>query len=234
MIDIILLQPRKQENLGSIARVMKNFGFQDLVLIEPKCLIGKKAKSVARHGSPILENIKFKKISSLNKYDCLIGTTSKFGSDNNLLRNAISVKELSSKVILANKHGLKIGILFGRENIGLKNDEIEMCDIVTTIPSSMTYPALNLSHATAIILYELSGYMLNEKSNHRINLASKKDISIIMKYVNGILDKLNFHTKEKKKIQKISWKRIFGKAFLTKKESYTAMSLFRKILKELK
>jgi len=50
-----------------------------------------------------------------------------------------------------------VSILFGRENWGLNNDEIRRSDIVCTVPTSPGYPIMNISHAVAIIAYELAG-----------------------------------------------------------------------------
>ena len=80
------------------------------------------------------------------------------------------------------------------------------------------------------IFYELFKSS-KEKSNSHIQFATKKDLTIINKYFNKILDKLEFQTKEKKQTQKKVWKRIFGKSLLTKREAFSVMGYFRKLLK---
>ena len=228
MIEIILMEPRKQENLGAVARAMKNFDFENLVLINPKCRIGIKARKVAKHANDILDKAKIKKFSYLKNYDYLVGTTAILGTDYNIPRNAISIGQLSDKINkIENK--AKIGILIGRETIGLKNEEINLCDILVTIPSSKKYPTLNISHSTAIMLYEIFKKISNEKSDSHINFATKKDKEIIMKYINNVLDKMEFPTKEKKETQKKVWKRVIGKAMLTKREAFSVMGFLRKL-----
>ena len=91
MIEIILVEPRKQENVGSVARVMKNFGFDKLILVNPKCKIGVKANKVVKHAKDVLKNTKIKDFSYLKRPDYLVGTTSKLGTDYNIPRNPISV-----------------------------------------------------------------------------------------------------------------------------------------------
>ena len=88
---------------------------------------------------------------------------------------------------------------------------------------------MNISHATSIILYELSKKTGKEKINEHINFATKKDKEIILRYVNKALDKMEFSTKEKKETQKIVWKRIVGKAMLTKREAFALMGFLRKL-----
>ena len=63
-MDIILLEIRKQENLGSVARTMKNFDFDNLVLINPKCKIGKIAVKVSKHGNDVLKKTSVSKNAS--------------------------------------------------------------------------------------------------------------------------------------------------------------------------
>src|SRR3989338_5965468 len=98
MIEIILMEPRKQENLGAVARAMKNFDFENLVLINPKCRIGIKARKVAKHANGILDKAKIKKYDYLKNYDYLVGTTAILGPDYNIPRNAISIGQLSNKL----------------------------------------------------------------------------------------------------------------------------------------
>ena len=230
MIELILIEPRKQENLGSVARVMKNFDFDRLVLIKPKCKLGIKAHKVAKHAKDVIRKAKIEDFSYLKKLDYLIGTTSILGADYNILRNAINPEQLAEKI---SKIGdkTKIGVLIGREGIGLKNEEIKLCDILVTIPASKKYPTMNVSHSCSIILYELFKKISNEKSNSHINFATKKEKDIILKYINNVLDKIEFSTKEKKDTQKKVWKRVIGKAMLTKREAFTVMGFFSKLKK---
>ena len=232
MIEIILLEPSKQQNLGAVARIMKNFDFENLVLIAPKCKIGKSARKVAKHANNILDKARIKDFSYLKKLDGLIGTTAILGTDYNVPRNAISIEKLSNNLLELNKNKkLKMGLLIGREGIGLKNEEVNLCDILVTIPASKKYPTMNISHAVSIILYELFKSSDNEKSNSHINFANKDEKDIIVKYFNKVLDKMEFSTKEKKETQKIVWKRVVGKAILTKREAFAVMGFLRKLTK---
>lgn len=232
MIEIILLEPSKQQNLGAVARIMKNFDFNKLILINPKCKIGKSARKVAKHANDILDKAKIKNFSYLKKLDYLIGTTAILGTDYNIPRNAISIEKLSNKVLILNKNKkMKLGLLIGRESIGLKNEEVNLCDILVTIPASKKYPTMNISHALSIILYELFKKSNTEKSDSHINFADKTEKAIIIKYFNKVLDKMEFSTKEKKETQKIVWKRVIGKAMLTKREAFSIMGFLRKLVK---
>ena len=232
MIELILVEPRKQENLGAIARVMKNFSFNKLVLINPKCKIGISARKVARHANDVLSKAKIKDFKYLKKLDYLIGTTSRLGTDYNIPRNVIDAEKIAEKISSVDYKKLKIGILIGREASGLTNDEINQCDALITIPSSKEYSALNISHSVSILLYELFKKIGEEKSNSHILFATEKDKEVMMQYINKILDNLEFSTPEKKDTQKKVWKRVFGKAMLTKREAFAVMGFLRKLLRE--
>ena len=226
---IVLMNPEYPENLGLCARVMKNFDYDSLVLINPKCKIGKKAHKVAKHGNSVLKKTKIKNFSYIKKFDYLIGTTAILGTDYNIPRNTINVEQLGNKLLKIKKS--KIGLLIGRETIGLKNEEIELCDILVTIPASKKYPTLNISHSVAILLFEIFKKTNVDKSNSHINFATKKEKDVILKYISQILNKMNFSTKEKKETQKKVWKRVIGKAMLTKREAFTVMGFLRKLRK---
>ena len=224
MVDIILMEPAVSGNIGAIARVMKNFGFSRLVLVNPKCKhLSQEARNRAKHANDILENARV--LKRVGRYDYLIGTTAKLGRDYNMPRCGLSPSELAGKLGQVKK--AKVGLLFGRESSGLLNSEIAKCDFVVTIPASKEYYTLNLSHSVAIILYELS------KENHTEHIApiSSVEKRVVLKMVDGVLNKLDFSTKEKKETQRTLWKKIIGKAMLTKREAFALLGFLRKIKK---
>jgi len=226
-MDIILIEPEWASNMGAVCRVMANFGFKNLVLVNPKC---KKsdldAIKRAKHALPILKRSKILKTFPKN-YDLLIATTSQIGGDYNLPRLPITPEQLSKKINRIKKK--KIGIVFGREGQGLTNDEIKKCDLLVSIPSSTKYPVLNLSHAVGIILYETFKYSKDKKLGDNIPLITKKEKDELLKLINKSLNKLKFNTKEKKQNQKTLWKRLINKSFLTKREAFALFGFFRKI-----
>jgi len=210
---------------------MKNFGLKELILINPKCSKDSKtAHNRAKHAQDILNNCKIKDWSYLKRFDYLIGTTAKLGTDYNISRSPITPSELSF-VIPKNK---KMGIVFGRESSGLTNDEIAKCDFIVTIPTYPKYPAMNLSHSAAIIFYELFKNSKEKKVGDQINIASKKDKEQILKMIDGVLANIKFATKEKKETQRLVWKRIVNKAFLTKREAFAVMDAAQLTTDQLK
>jgi len=232
MISVVLIEPETSGNIGAIARVMKNFEFSDLVLINPKCNhLEKESLDRSTHAKSILKKAKIKKISFLKTFDYLIGTTAKLGTDYNVPRSPIIPEQLSEKLSKINNK-LKIGLLIGREGTGLSNKEISMCDFIVTIPSSKKYPTMNISHATSLILYEIFKKQTKKKSNAHIIPATQKEKEVIMDNFNKVLNSVKFSTKEKRQTQKTVWKRIFGKAFLTKREAFAVIGFLKKLKRD--
>ena len=225
MIYIAILESETPGNIGAIARIMQNFDILNLILINPKCdhldIIA--TARATKHAKKILEKAKIvKKFSYIKKFDCIIGTTAIQGSDYNIPRVAISPEKLISKIKNIKND---IVIVFGRESNGLTNEEIMKCDIITSIPSSPKYPTMNISHSVGIILYEL----FKIKHKNEIELASKKDKEVIFSEINNLLNNFKFSTKEKKETQKIIWKKIINKSFLTKREMFGLFGFLKKL-----
>ncbi|MEM4598884.1 MAG: RNA methyltransferase [Candidatus Diapherotrites archaeon] len=154
-VSVVLVEPEYAENIGYIARAMANFGLRELILIKPKADIKSPgAISRAMHARHIIESAKiFNSLQeAIDNADYSVATTAISCKDKKIERNAITPKALAENFCKSNA---KIAVVFGRESSGLKNDELSMCDFVVNIPSSKEYRALTISHAAAIIFYEL-------------------------------------------------------------------------------
>jgi len=221
MISVVLVEPRNSGNVGAVARVMANFGFSDLILVNPKCNhLSQTARNRAKWANNVLSKAKIvKSLSSIKS--TLVATTAKIGTDYNIPRSPITPEKLS-KIIKKDA-----AIVFGRESTGLTNKEVQQCDFVVAIPTSRKYPVMNLSHAVGIVLYELAKKKENVSSH--IIFASEADKKQLMKMLNKALNKMDFATKEKKQTQVKVWKRMIGKSFLTKREAFALMGFLRKI-----
>jgi TrmH family RNA methyltransferase len=225
MIKVVLVEPKNSGNIGAVARAMANFGSEKLILVNPKCKhLSQTARNRAKWAQDVLKKAKI--VNSLSSIkSTLVATTGKIGTDYNIPRSPISPQQLSN---IVNKKK-DIALIFGRENSGLNNKEISKCDFVVTIPTSKKYSVMNLSHAVAVILYELAKHKENISSH--ITFASQQDKKQLMKMLNKALNKMDFATKEKKQTQITVWKRMIGKSFLTKREAFALMGFFRKIKK---
>jgi tRNA/rRNA methyltransferase len=234
---IILLEPEHPGNVGAVCRAMANFGFKDLIVIDPACdMNSEEIICRAKHAKQVIRRIKVEDKSFLNKLDMLIGTTSKVGTDYNIPRSPVLPEEISGRVLRSKG---KVGFLFGREGIGLTNQEISKCHFIVSIPTVKEYSALNLSHAVSIILYELAKKAIGHDGQVRyvhedIELSSKIYKDILFENITKTLNCVRFTSADKKETQKTVWKRLIGKSFLTKRETFALIGYFKKIYKAIK
>lgn len=227
MITVVLVEPEKEENIGRVARVMKNFGFGKLLLINPKCdHLGTKAMALASHADDILKRAKTGSKGALDGFDCLVGTTALLGTDSNVLRSPLLPRKAAPLIA---KKGKSIALLFGRESSGLNNEELKQCDLLVTIPTARNYSTMNLSQAVGIVLYEIFVASGQEHVAGHIRFARRKDKEILLRQIHHVLGPMDFHTPQKKETQRKVWKRVIGKSFLTKKEFMALMGFFKKI-----
>jgi TrmH family RNA methyltransferase len=234
MIHVILLEPVIPGNIGAVARVMKNFGFGKLVLINPHCdHLCDEARNRAKHSQEVLENAEVIDFFVVDDYDYLIATTAKVGTDYNISRSPLSPSELAQKLKSISPEK-KIGLVIGREGKGMFNEEIERCDFVVTVPSSTEYPTLNISHAVAVLLYELYTAFSEQTSTSHITPIGKPEKNQIMRMFDDVFDGMRWETKEKKETQQKLWKKIVGKSMLTKREAYGVMGFLRKVMQQQK
>ncbi|MCD4739909.1 TrmJ/YjtD family RNA methyltransferase [archaeon] len=158
MHRVVFVEPETPGNIGALARTMANFGLKELVLVNP-CEIDEKAKARAVGALPILENAQIMAFNkAIHGFDAVIGTTARVYSDYNTTRAFVTPRELSKQF---KKTKGNYCFVLGRESSGLKNNELRKCDISVHIPCSPGYRALNITHAAAILFYEL----FSEKEN---------------------------------------------------------------------
>jgi len=134
-LKVILVEPEYPINLGTIARVMKNFGVTDLILVNPKVSpTNKIARKFAVHAVDILENAKIHESleEALNRIDLAIGTSGLAGDDYIPERVPISPEEFAKRLSI---YDGEIGLVFGRESRGLDNEELKKLDFTVTIPT---------------------------------------------------------------------------------------------------
>lgn len=154
-IRVILVEPCFEESIGFVARAMKNFGLSNLHLVNPIAILGPEGRMRGGHAQDVLDSIVEHRLieEALEGLDLSIGTTAqKSYASSNLVRKPMTPKQLRD--IVRNQTG-RVGVVFGREGTGLTNSELGQCDATLTIPASSEYQTLNLSHAAAIVFYEL-------------------------------------------------------------------------------
>lgn len=176
-ISFLLVEPAVPENVGAAARAIKTMGFTDLRLINPCDFLNTKARMLAHASHDILENAKVytSLADAIEDLDFVVATSAK--------QRWIKQDIIPSDKLLQFLEGKedtisKIGVVFGREESGLTNDEINLCNRVTTIPLASPYPSINLAQSVMIYAYSLSSLSKDTKFDKEdINTESFKSLT---------------------------------------------------------
>jgi len=150
---IVLVEPQHPGNIGAVARTMANFGLNDLAMVKG-CDLADESYARSKSGRPVLENSKRYDTIEEAIADCgiAIGTSGiRPEGDKRWFRAPENVEKIND-IISEREYP---ALLFGRENYGLYREELALCEATITIPTNPEYPILNLSHAVAIVLYEI-------------------------------------------------------------------------------
>jgi TrmH family RNA methyltransferase len=154
-IRIILVRPKFAGNVGAVARAMANMNLQQLCLVAPQCdPLSPDARKPGVRAGAILEAARTVQTlrDALESVTYTVATSCRGG----LYRMQIEVtpRDMAARVLTRARIG-QAAILFGPEDSGLTNEDLVNCDAVVRIPSSPTYPSLNLAQAVLIVAYEL-------------------------------------------------------------------------------
>jgi tRNA/rRNA methyltransferase len=172
-ISYILVEPAVPENIGASARAIKTMGFRDLCLVKTSAHLDKKSKILAHASVDVLEKaIVYEDFDHMvSDFDFLIATSAKRRRTN---ENYIQAEELVDFLLQRKNNLNRIGILFGREESGLTNDEIRKCDLITYVTIANPYPSLNLSQAVMIYAYLMSRILSVESASEEESILDKE------------------------------------------------------------
>ena len=228
--EIVLVNTQLPENLGATARCMLNFQFEKLRVINPKfSLNNEKILPICAGADRVIKKVKiYENFSdSIKDFNYVIATSNRVRSQK---KDEISFRKLK-EIILKN---YKVAIVFGPEKSGLDNEDLSLCDYTIKINSNQKFSSLNLSHAVAIVCYNLFTLLLKKGDSNKEklveNIAKKNELLSFYKILEETLDKSNFfNVKERKKITFQKIKNIFCKYKLSSEEVRTLISIFKKI-----
>ncbi|MHA2105430.1 MAG: RNA methyltransferase [Candidatus Hodarchaeales archaeon] len=227
MTYIILVRPEKVSNLGSICRLIANFQAKGLILVDSRIDASDlELIMTARRAMDVFYNAQH--VDTLEKalehVSYSIATTARVATPKTPRRMALSIND-----VLWAQVGEKHGLVFGPESTGLLNNELDLCNMLITIPTSKDYPSLNLSHSVAILLYEIYKINLDQKIQTQDanqlyeteNWQPEEDASseLLLRLLNNF-DKYNgtFVEPYKQEITKQVFKNIIYRAKLNKRE----------------
>lgn len=187
-IHFILVEPAVPENVGASARAIKTMGFSSLRLVNPCDHLSDKARWLAHGSNEILERAQvYNNLKEASQdMDLLIGTTA--NTKRSSKQDFHSSRELPA-IISGKAAGLKnIGIVFGREESGLTNEELQLCQIASSIPLAAPYPSVNLSQAVMLYAYDLSTlHSFSQKTSNEADFLPEASYAALRQKVETLL-----------------------------------------------
>ncbi|MHA2091410.1 MAG: RNA methyltransferase [Candidatus Kariarchaeaceae archaeon] len=227
---IVAVGLKHSGNLGAIARICDNFNTSHLILVAPECVVDDRAYERATKARRYLDSIIIRKnLSEVREYaDVLIALSARTGGIDNLSRSAIPIQKLP--MMVKQSSGV-IALVLGRENYGLTNEEVNECDILTTIPIPGSNPVLNVSHAITIVLWEFFRN-LDESEIETHRLMRRVERKAFFTYLNDILEHAWIRKEKHSGINRV-FSSVLGRAFINQREANALIGTLRGIYRSL-
>lgn len=161
-IKVVLVNTSHTGNIGSAARAMKTMGLSQLVLVDPVSAPDGKSSALAAGAGDVLANAKTVGTLAEAVADCalVVGTSAR---SRTLPWPMLEPRECGVKMVQEGQHG-PVALVFGRENNGLSNDELQQCHYHVCIPANPEYSSLNLAAAVQTLCYEVRMGFLGQES----------------------------------------------------------------------
>ncbi|WP_336488209.1 RNA methyltransferase [Methylobacterium nigriterrae] len=226
---IILVEPQLAENIGMTARAMANFGLSELRLVNPKNGWPKKGVREAASGAThVLDAARIyasvpDAIADL--HHVLATTARERGQMKRVLAPDAAMAEI------AGRGGQRVGVMFGRERVGLTNDEVSLADAIVTFPVSPDFPSLNLAQGVLLVAYEwrraagravlpFSGEMLSPP-------ATREALLSLFASLEDTLARAGFYPPEKREIMARNMRDMLHRMAMTEQDVRTMRGALR-------
>lgn len=218
-LSVVLVEPRGERNIGSVARAMANFGVTDLRLVAPKAdHLDDEARKMAVKASVLLEQATIYPDlhAALNDCHYAYATTRRFGK----YRVDFHHPDSAAAQLLPLLGSGRVAMVFGREDKGLKTEELDLCQRLITIPTGGSIASMNLAQSVVICLYEVAkqhGEAIGKRQGAR-RLASVENLEILFAHMKSTFLKICYLNHQNPEHIMRSYRQIFGRAALDDRE----------------
>ena len=227
-ISVAVVDAQTPGNVGTIARAMKNFGLSELLLVDPPELDpdGEAYGFAGRAREDVLPNAREVTFDHLVENYHTVGTTAVTNDDH---RRHVRYPFTTPRDLADSLRGVETDtcVVFGRERVGLHNEELERLDEVCAIPASADYPVLNLGQAATVVLYELRELTVESTQlSDTIERAPESDVEGLHRQFATFLDALGHDESSRRRTERL-FRRLLGRAHPTTREVSTLRGVFR-------
>lgn len=232
-IEIVLVESQGAGNIGSVARAMKNCGFSRLTLVNPCEYLVDECWMMACSADDIIKNARVVPTlkEALKDSTIAVATTARGGKGRS---PHFTLNEASREINKIDSQN-KISIIFGREDKGLKNEELSLCDMFTHIPAHEDYTSFNLAQSVLLVCHSIFSAEVEEKPTL---VAEKKErVEKMYVHLEEALKSLNYGTEEfghkgeyLMSVIMRNFRRLFGRTLLEEKEVQMIRGILTRII----
>ena len=237
-IKVILVGTTHPGNIGAAARAIKTMGLKHLDLVSPKEFPSDEAIYRSKAAKDILEKASTYEtlLESVKECEVVIGTSAR---NRKVPWPVLNPKDASKEINLAVKNNSKVAIVFGREDRGLTNEELGLCNLHVHIPTTEEYSSLNLAQAVQIMTYEIRMSFIeieNLENNQEwdVDLASAEQTERLIEHMDELMKELEFYDTENPRKLLMRVRRFFKRSGIDVMEANIFRGLFSTIQKKLK
>ena len=229
-LTVVLVEPQGGLNIGSVCRVMLNFGFTDLRLVNPQVdHLSHDARLMAVKAASVLESAKVFQTLEEALAGCKLsfGTTRRFGR----YREGLLHPSEAAELLVPVAQGDSVALVFGREDRGLFTSELDLCQHFITIPTDEMLPSMNLAQAVALCLYEVSktkGELAGRVAKHK-KFASSENLEAMYQHMRKSLLDIGYLDPQNPDHILRSFRRILNRSGLNDREVRILRGLFNQI-----
>jgi tRNA/rRNA methyltransferase len=227
--SIILVEPQGPLNIGSVCRAMANFGFDDLRLVNPQTdHLSEDARRMAVKATPLLENATVLPSLAAALADChfAMAATRRIGG----YREDFCYPDQAAQELLPLCTCGRVGLVFGREDHGLFNSELDLCQRLITIPTADELRSMNLAQAVSLCLYEI--YKAKQAFICHVpvkKLASSVQLEAMLQHMRQCMVGVKYLNFQNPEHIVRTYRHIFGRAQLDEREVRTLQGLWSHI-----
>ncbi|MGW8312929.1 MAG: RNA methyltransferase [Desulfuromonadales bacterium] len=230
-LSVVLVEPRGERNIGSVARAMANFGISDLRLVAPKVdHLHDEARKMAVKASVLLEQSSLYPDLQAALGDChyAYATTRRFGK---YRIDFLHPDEAAEQLLPLLLNG-RVALVFGREDKGLKTEELDLCQRLITIPTGGgSVQSMNLAQSVVICLYEVAkrhGAMRGKVQDGK-SLATVEQLEILFAHMRDTFLKISYLNPQNPEHIMRSYRQMLGRAALDERD----VRILRGLLSEI-
>jgi tRNA (cytidine32/uridine32-2'-O)-methyltransferase len=234
-VKIVLVGTTHPGNIGAAARAMKNMGIKNLSLVQPKEFPSDVAIYRSKAAKDILEHAQVFNNLEEAIFDCelVIGTSAR---GRKVPWPILNPKEAAEEVSRSSSHH-NIAIIFGREDRGLTNEELGLCNLHVNIPTDPDYSSLNLAQAVQILVYEIRQAILDEQEDKNywdVELANNDQTELLINHMDELMQQVEFYDVDNPRKLLLRVRRFFKRSRIDVMETNIFRGLFATIQKKLK